>query len=57
MNVYSCSMPNIGFWSAYFSAAATQAARVFVGCGVKSVSWTSHITRMLSLPRIGSGTV
>ena len=50
-------MPNIGFWSAYFSAAATLAARVFVGCGVKSVSWTSHMTRMLSRPRSGSGTV
>ena len=31
------------------------AARVLVGCGVMSVSRTSHITRTLSPPRIGSG--
>ena len=54
-NVYSCSMPNNGSWSAYFSATAAQAARVLVGCGVKSVSSTSHSTRMSSPPRIGSG--
>ena len=31
------------------------AARVLVGCGVMSVSSTSHITSMSSPPRIGSG--
>src|SRR5689334_6062007 len=57
MKVYSCSMPNIGDWSAYFSAAATHAERVFVGCGVKSVSSTSHRTRMSPGSRSGSGQV
>ena len=36
-NVYSCSMPNSGSWSLYFSATSAQAARVLVGCGVMSV--------------------
>ena len=31
--VYSCSMPNSGSWSAYFSAISAHAARVLVGCG------------------------
>ena len=48
-------MPKTGFWSAYFSATSTQAARVFVGCGVKSVSCTSQSTRMFSPLRMGSG--
>ena len=54
-NVYSCSMPNSGSCSAYFSATGASSARVFVACGVMSVSSTSHITSMLSPPRIGSG--
>ena len=36
-NVYSCSMPKIGSWSAYFSATSAHAARVLVGCGVMSM--------------------
>jgi hypothetical protein len=53
--VYSCSMPNHGSWSAYFSATSTQAARVLVGCGVMSGSSTSHMTSLSSPPRMGSG--
>ena len=48
-------MPNQGSWSAYFSAAAAQAARVLVGWGVKSVSSTSHMTSLSLGPRRGSG--
>ena len=48
-------MPNMGSWSAYFSAAAAQAARVFVAWGVKSVSRTSHITSLSPGFRRGSG--
>ena len=33
MNVYSCSMPNIGSWSAYFSATATQGGGCSWGAG------------------------
>ncbi len=54
-NVYSCSMPNQGSWSAYFSAAAAQAARVLVGCGEKSVSSTSDMTSLSPGRRSGSG--
>ncbi len=54
-NVYSCSMPNSGSWSAYFSATGRSSARVLVACGVMSVSSTSHITSTSSPPRIGSG--
>ena len=54
-NVYSCSMPNSGSWSAYFSAIGRSSARVLVACGVMSVSSTSHITSTSSPPRIGSG--
>ena len=54
-NVYSCSMPNSGSWPANFSATGASSARVLVGCGVMSVSSTSHITSTLSPPRIGSG--
>src|SRR5256885_2004148 len=54
-NVYSCSMPNHGSWSLYFSATAAHAARVLVGCGVMSVSSTSHMTSLLSPPCTGSG--
>ena len=54
-NVYSCSMPNSGSWSANFSATGASAARVLVGCGVMSVSSTSLITSTSSPPRIGSG--
>ena len=55
--VYSCSIPNHMSKSAYFSAASAQAALVFDGCGERSGSRTSHIARMLSPPRIGSGHV
>src|SRR3954451_7223716 len=48
-------MPNHGSWAAYFSATARNAARVLVGCGVMSVSRTSHRTRTSSFPRMGSG--
>ena len=34
---------------------ATQAARVLVGCGVRSVSSTSHMTSLSPGPRSGSG--
>ena len=50
-------MPNHVSKSAYLSAASLQAARVFVGWGDMSVSITSHITSLLSPPRIGSGQV
>src|SRR5687768_17338484 len=40
---------------AYFFAVLEAAARVLLGCGVPSTSITSHITRMLRPPRIGSG--
>ena len=40
---------------AYFSAASAHARRVLVGCGVMSVSSTSHMTSLLSPPRSGSG--
>ncbi len=50
-------MPNTGSWSAYFSAAAAQAARVLLGWGVKSVSRTSHMTSLSLGPRNGSGQV
>ncbi len=54
--VYSCSMPNRGAWSPYFSRAATASDRVLVGWGERSlVIRHSHITRMSSPPRIGSG--
>ncbi len=55
--VYSCSMPNQGSCLAYFLAALAHAARVLVGCGDMSFSSTSHITRTLLPPRIGSGQV
>ena len=48
-------MPNSGSCAANFSAIGVSSARVFVTCGVMSVSSTSDITRMLSPPRIGSG--
>ena len=48
-------MPNMGSWSAYFSAAAAHAALVLVGWGVKSVRRTSHITSLSFGPRRGSG--
>lgn len=53
--VYSCSMPKIGSCAAYFSDTSTSAARVLDSCGVMSISRTSHMTRMSSPPRIGSG--
>ena len=49
-------MPNNGSCAAYFSATGRSCARVLVGCGDMSVSSTSHITSLLSPPRIGSGT-
>ena len=55
--MYSCSKPNIGSNSAKFSAAASHAALVFVVCGVMSTFNTSHITKMLSPPLIGSWNV
>ena len=48
-------MPNQGSWPAKRSATSTHAARVFVGWGVMSVRRTSHMTRRLSPPRMGSG--
>ncbi len=48
-------MPNIGSWSAYFSATSRSLARVFDGCGVMSVSRTSHRTSTSLPPRTGSG--
>ncbi len=47
-------MPNRGAWSSYFSATSRRPARVLLGCGVMSVSSTSHMTRTSSPPRIGS---
>ena len=56
--VYSCSRPNHMSWSAYFFSAAAAIERVLVGCGFMfDASSTSHITRMLRPPRIGSGQV
>ena len=55
--VYSCSIPNIGSWSPYFSTTSRRWARVLVGCGVKSVSSTSHMTSLSSGPRSGSETM
>ena len=54
-NVYSCSMPNRGSWSANFSASGRSCARVLVTCGVMSGRSTSHITSTSSPPRMGSG--
>ena len=48
-------MPNQVSCDAYFSATSASAARVLVGCGVMSVSSTSHMTSLLSPPRTGSG--
>jgi len=56
-NVYSCSMPNQYSWLSSFFAVAASALRVFEGCGERSVSRTSHMTRMSSPPRTGSGTL
>ena len=52
--VYSCSMPNQVSKSAYRSAASAQAALVLEGWGDMSGSSTSHITNLLSPPRMGS---
>src|ERR1035441_7121835 len=54
MKVYSCSMPNHDSNAAYFFAVSAHAARVFEGCGVMSVSSTSHITSLSLGPRNGS---
>ena len=48
-------MPNHGSNAAYFSATSAHARRVLVGCGVMSVSRTSHITSLSFAPRSGSG--
>src|SRR5262245_46528366 len=48
-------MPNQVSWALYFFATSAHAARVFDGCGVKSVSGPSASTSLLSPPRIGSG--
>lgn len=53
--VYSCSMPKIDSCAANFSATSASAARVLDSCGVMSMLRTSHMTRMSSPPRIGSG--
>ncbi len=50
-------MPKIGSCAANFSATSASAARVLLGCGVKSMFSTSHRTSTSSPPRIGSGQV
>src|SRR4051794_2873784 len=50
-------MPNHMSCLLYLFAVSRHAARVFVGCGVMSVSSTSASTSLLSPPRSGSGTV
>ena len=55
MNVYSCSMPNHGSCLGVLLRRLDQGRLVFVGCGLPSAPYTSHITRTLWPPRIGSG--
>ena len=53
--MYSCSIPNHGSWSAYFSASSADLRRVFVLCGVMSGCSTSHMTSLSPSARRGSG--
>lgn len=48
-------MPKIDSCAACFSATGRSRARVFDSCGVMSMFSTSHRTRRLAPPRIGSG--
>src|SRR4029079_12412232 len=54
--VYSCSIPNHGSMSLYFSDKVRSLARVLLSWAIPFAWKTSHKTKICGLPRIGSGT-